>query len=133
MFYLDKEQVLLINHLTFLDHGGTYNPPNNLLHEENLDYLLEAVESEMFGEPLYPTIADKAAIYLYNIVCNHVFHDGNKRTGLQVGLTFLKHNGYKISDSISPFALAHYVLDVASGNVTLDECRAWFAENIVAV
>jgi death on curing protein len=37
-------------------------PPNNFLHEENLDYLIEAVEAEMFGEPLYPSISDKTAI-----------------------------------------------------------------------
>jgi death-on-curing protein len=35
----------------------------------------------MFGLELYPTVYDKAAAYLYHIVCNHPFNDGNKRTG----------------------------------------------------
>ncbi len=133
MIYIEKEQVILINHLTSLEHGGTFRPPNNLLHEENLDYLLEIIDAEMFGEPLYPTIADKAAIYMYNIVCNHIFHDGNKRTGLESALAFLRHNSFQINSAISPFDLAQYVLKVASGEQTLDECRTWFAENIVEI
>jgi death on curing protein len=68
--YLDKDDITFINQKTVAEHGGNFMPPNNFLHEENLDYLLEAVKAEMFGEPLYPTITDKAAIYCYNIICN---------------------------------------------------------------
>ena len=82
MRYLTKQRVVQLNEATVDAHGGNFMPPNNFLHEENLDYLLDAVQAEMFGEPLYPNISDKAAIYCYNIICNHIFSDGNKRTGL---------------------------------------------------
>lgn len=62
MVYLEKKDITLFNKRTVETHGGNFMPPNNFLHEENLDYLLEAVQAEMFGEPLYPTIADKAAV-----------------------------------------------------------------------
>lgn len=94
--YLDKEDITYINEQTVATHGGNFMPPNNFLHEENLDYLLEAVQAEMFGEPLYPTISDKAAVYCYNIICNHIFSDGNKRTGLEASIAFLKLNGYRL-------------------------------------
>ena len=70
--YLEKQDVTYINEQTVAVHGGNFMPPNNFLHEENLDYLLEAVQAEMFGEPLYPAISDKAALYCYNIICNHI-------------------------------------------------------------
>ncbi len=104
MIYLTKQQVIRLNIATIKEHGGNFMPPANFLHEENLDYLLEAVQAEMFGAPLYPTIADKAALYCYNIICNHIFTDGNKRTGLGAALVFLNLNGYDlrltITDSI---------------------------------
>jgi death on curing protein len=64
MKYLTKTDIIRINHATVEEHGGNFVPPSNLLHEPNLDYLLEAVQSEMFGEPLYPEIADKVAVYM---------------------------------------------------------------------
>ena len=58
MEYLRKEDFLVINKKTIDKHGGNFVPPFNFLKGNSLDYLVEAVEAEMFGEPLYPTIAD---------------------------------------------------------------------------
>lgn len=52
MRYLTKAQVIRLNEATVKAHGGNFMPPSNFLHEENLDYLVEAVQAEMFGEPL---------------------------------------------------------------------------------
>lgn len=52
MNYLLKEDTTRINYLTIKDMSGNFVPPTNFLHEENLDYLIEAVQAEMFGEPL---------------------------------------------------------------------------------
>ncbi len=38
-----------------------------------------------------------AAAYLFHVVKNHPFVDGNKRTGLAVALTFLEVNGVLIN------------------------------------
>jgi death-on-curing protein len=100
MRYLTKQRVVQLNEATVDAHGGNFMPPNNFLHEENLDYLLDAVQAEMFGEPLYPNISDKAAIYCYNIICNHIFSDGNKRTGLESALAFLKLKGHRLNKSL---------------------------------
>jgi death on curing protein len=131
MRYLTKKRVIQLNKATVDAHGGNFMPPNNFLHEENLDYLLEAVQAEMFGQPLYPNISDKAAIYCYNIICNHIFSDGNKRTGLVSALLFLNLNGFDLSLKINDATLTDYILKIASGESNLEECRAWFAENVV--
>ena len=131
--YLEKEDVTFINQRTVAEHGGNFMPPNNFLHEENLDYLLEAVQAEMFGEPLYPTISDKAAIYCYNIICNHIFSDGNKRTGLESALAFLKLNGMRLDQSMLNSKLFDFIIKIASGQSSLEECREWFAENVISI
>jgi death on curing protein len=131
MNYLDKEIVNRINQATVKEHGGNFNPPNNYLHEDNLDYLIEAVQGEMFGEEIYPTIGSKAALYMFSIISNHIYSDGNKRTGLEAGILFLRINGKNISNLLPNEALFDFTIKVASGECTLEECTRWFEENIV--
>ena len=59
------------------------------------------------GKELYPSIDEKAAHLLYFVVKDHLFVDGNKRTGAFLFLRFLHQNNYlfdkkglvKINDS----------------------------------
>ena len=74
---LTKTGIITLNKESIINDGGNFMPPSNLLNESNLDYLIEIVDSEMFGEPLYPEIWDKAAVYFFSIICNHIFSDGN--------------------------------------------------------
>lgn len=133
MILLNKKNIIAFNKATVAEHGGNYSPPNNLLNENYLDYLIDVVDAEMFGEPLYPKLTDKAAIYLFNIVCNHVFMDGNKRTGLISATIFLQKNGFDLSFALSKDEIEAFVLKVASGKSNLDECREWFKNNIVPI
>ena len=130
MELLTKADIIVINYKTVKAHGGNYVPPYSFLHEDNLDYIVDIIEAEMFGAPLYPTIADKASVYFYNIICNHIFSDGNKRTGLEAAVLFLGGNYYQLRSSLKNSELFDFVTSVASGQVTLDECRAWFKDNI---
>lgn len=86
----------------------------------------------MFGAPLYPTIADKAGLYCYNIICNHIFTDGNKRTGLEAALAFLKLNGMRLTKTLPNQFITDFILKVASGQSSLEECKAWFEAHVVA-
>jgi death on curing protein len=133
MIYLSKAQVIKLNLATTQEHGGNFIPPCNFLHEENLDYLIETVQAEMFGQELYPTIADKAALYCYNIICNHIFTDGNKRTGLASALIFLNLNNYDLASKITNEILTNFIIKIASGNSSLEECKTWFENNIVPI
>lgn len=85
----------------------------------------------MFGEQLYPSIFDKAGLYCYNIICNHIFTDGNKRTGLASAQIFLNLNNYDMANEISNDILTSFILKVASGQSSLEECKTWFAENTI--
>ena len=73
MRYLDKILISYFNKRTIKAHGGNFIPPNNFLHEDALDYLIEDVDSKMFGVEIYPSLSDKAALYMFNIISNHIF------------------------------------------------------------
>ncbi len=81
----------------------------------------------MFGEDLHPTIFDKAAAYLFHIVCNHPFVDGNKRSGLVTALTFLRLNRVHIVfTEEQSFALEELVVDIADGKITKEQISDFF-------
>lgn len=65
------------------------------------------------GEFLHRDLYEMGAAYLYHIVQNHPFVDGNKRTGTASALVFFEMNGVAIdADEDELVAL---VLDVAQG------------------
>lgn len=70
--YLTKHDLIKINRRTIELHGGNFVDPGNFHNEVAADSLIESVSSVMFGEPLCPTIADKAALYFFNIISYHV-------------------------------------------------------------
>jgi len=67
------------------------------------------------GEYLHPTILEMAAAYLYHLVENHPFVDGNKRVGAMATLVFLDLNGYDFDASDAEFT--DVVLKVAAGQM----------------
>src|SRR6185437_12902547 len=51
---------------------------------------------------LHEDIAAMAAAYLFHIVSNHPFLDGNKRTGTDAAVVFLDLNGYELDVEDEP-------------------------------
>lgn len=135
MKYLKKHHIVLINRKTVKAHGGNFVSPFNFLKEDSLDYLIEAATAEMFDQKLYPNPSDVAGLYMHSIVSNHVFQDGNKRTGLLAALTFLNLNGFQIQRKQSTdYDFSYdFTMKVASGKVSLEECQSWFEENIISL
>lgn len=69
-----------------------------------------------FGEHyLHADLYEMAAAYLYHIVQNHPFIDGNKRTGAMAAFVFLKMNGLTLVVAESVFE--KIVLKVAQGQI----------------
>jgi death-on-curing protein len=80
---------------------------------------IEHPKAAMFGEDLYPTITNKAAAYLFHIVRNHPFNDGNKRTGCGAAYLFLKIN--KVTILFGDDAYEDFVVKVAQGKKQMEE------------
>jgi len=104
-------------------------PPDNVLHENPLDYLVEIVDANLFGEPIYKEVYQKAAVYLFNIISNHIFTDGNKRTGLDACILFLDYNHYQLSEIVTNETLTDFILSVASGGQSLETVQEWLKIN----
>ena len=80
-----------------------------------LDSALAAPRATFGGSYLHEDIISMAAAYLYHIVMNHPFIDGNKRAGLAAAIAFLNLNGYDfVAD---PDELADMVLTTAEGKL----------------
>lgn len=67
------------------------------------------------GELFHPSLYDKAAAYLFHIVQNHPFIDGNKRTGALAAFVFLDLNGAELN--CTDDQLEEMVLEVAKGQM----------------
>ena len=96
----------------------------------SLDLLNSAIgmpPSSFNGNYLHPTIPDMAAAYLFHIVGNHPFLDGNKRVGTMSALVFLEMNGYDFNASDDE--LTAVVLLVASGKMLKDELSLFFRQH----
>lgn len=81
-----------------------------------LESALAMPQATMFGEYLHPTIEEQAAAYLFHLVQNHPFIDGNKRTGLAAALGFLGINDLRVETTSE--VLAELTLGVARGEVS---------------
>lgn len=68
-----------------------------------------------------------AAAYLFHIVANHPFVDGNKRVGAMTAYVFLAMNGRSLRAS-NP-AYERLVRSVAEGRCGKDEIAAFFRKH----
>lgn len=56
---------------------------------EALAMSMEQPKQEVFGQELYPSVFEKAAILGINIIKRRIFFNGNKRTGFVAMVQFL--------------------------------------------
>lgn len=81
-----------------------------------------------FGDSyLHEDIFEMAAAYLFHIVMNHPFIDGNKRTGTHAALVFLADNGHRVA--LSQDEKYDLVIGVCEGTLTKKGLAAAFREN----
>ena len=126
--FLTHEEVLRAHETQIARYGGSTGIRDLGLLESAL-----AMPSASFGGSyLHADIYAMAAAYLFHIVSNHPFVDGNKRTGTVAALTFLDMNGYwfnERSESELDDALESLVLSVACGETGKDEVAAFFRKH----
>ena len=79
------------------------------------------------GEYLHPSIIEMAAAYLYHLVENHPFVDGNKRVGAMAALIFLDMNGFEFDAPDEDFTAM--VLKVASGEMMKSEISLFLRQH----
>lgn len=125
MIKFDTEKVQLLHRLIIESTGGIEGVRDYNL----LDSALNAAFQTFDGIELYPTKEEKGARLGYNIVANHAFFDGNKRTGLLVMLSFFEINGIKLS--YSDEELIKIGFSLADGSMNYNDLLSWVTNHKV--
>ena len=94
-----------------------------------LDSALAQPRASFGGHYLHEDIYAMAAAYLYHIVQNHPFFDGNKRAGAVAALAFLDLHGIEIE--APPGSLYELTLSVATGQADKERIADWFRTHVV--
>lgn len=81
-----------------------------------------------YGEPM-SDLAALSAAYTFGIARNHPFIDGNKRTALVVGRTFLRINGHDITATQTEKYRAYY--GVAAGELSEEALADWIRKRLI--
>ncbi|MBN2193511.1 MAG: type II toxin-antitoxin system death-on-curing family toxin [Polyangiaceae bacterium] len=109
--FLDVEDILEI-HATQLE---IYGGGAGLRDRGLLESAVAQPQASFGGEYVHDDLFAMAAAYLFHIVSNHPFVDGNKRAGLLAAVVFLDVNGITIEEPSEP--LHELTMGVAEGRL----------------
>lgn len=107
--FLDLNDVLTIHRNQLELYGGSDGVRDNGL----LESAIAQPQAVYDGNYLHEFPFEMAAAYLFHIVQNHPFLDGNKRTGAAVALVFLDFNGIELDAPEG--AIYGITIDTATG------------------
>ncbi|TDU71046.1 death-on-curing protein [Prosthecobacter fusiformis] len=123
--WIEKETVLGLHEQSLYEHGGS----SGIRDEGMLDSALGKPQNVFaYG---HPNIFDLAASYAYGLVKNHLFIDGNKRTGFVITILMLELNGHGFTADEADAAVR--TLALAAGDMTEEAYAAWLEANSTPV
>ena len=102
----------------------TYGGSHGIRDIGLLESAIAQPEASFGGQYLHADIFEMAAAYLYHMVMNHPFVDGNKRVGLEAALIFLEINNENLKASDQE--LVDLVLKTTAGQVGKREIAEFF-------
>jgi death on curing protein len=122
--FLKKAAILTFHR----DHLKRYGGKEGIRDENLLESALSQPTTGGYeGEYVHKDLFHMAAAYGFHLCQNHPFYDGKKRAALVAMYTFLYVNGYQIvADKKSLYAI---MMDLAQGEVTIDELRDYLKKN----
>jgi death-on-curing protein len=125
--YPSVEQVERLHDRVLDVTGGEHGD----LSRSNLEYVLASVKE--IGEELdvRNAMKKKAAFLLYNLISQHPFVNGNKRTAFELVKLFLRLNGFEIT--AKPQETYLFLADIATGRVSLNRVEIWIATNLAKI
>jgi death on curing protein len=94
-----------------------------------LESAIAQPETSFGGQYLHADVFEMAAAYLYHLVMDHPFVDGNKRVGLEAALIFLEINDTNLNASDEK--LVDLVLKVTTSQVGKKEIAQFFRSHCI--
>lgn len=123
MKFITLEQALQIHVLVVKETGGS----TGLRDLKRLEAAIGTQQQTAFGEEAYPEPMQKAAALIRSIIAGHPFVDGNKRTAMLVGLTFLQING--IPFGAPPGAIEDFAVEITTQKLNVQTIAAWLEQH----
>ncbi|MBI4613518.1 MAG: type II toxin-antitoxin system death-on-curing family toxin [Planctomycetes bacterium] len=121
--FLGLQQVIKIHRDQIERYGGS----SGIRDMGLLESALAMPRSGFGGQYFHTDLHEMAAAYLFHIVKNHPFLDGNKRVGAAAALVFLELNGVEVR--VSDDRLATTVLAVAEGRLQKSGIAEFFRKH----
>ena len=109
------------------DQTTRYGGDPGIRDRNLLDSAMAQPHASFGAEFLHAFPFEMAAAYLFHIVRNHPFLDGNKRTGFMMGAGFLERNGYEFLASETEVVIR--TLALAAGEMTEAAYADWLQAN----
>ena len=116
--FLSLDEVLEIHEDQLAKYGGK----PGILSLPLLESALAQPQATFGRQFLLADLFEMAAAYLFHIVQNHPFQDGNKRVGAVAAIVFLRTNGENIS--LTNEELEALVLETANGKLKREKIAA---------
>lgn len=121
--FLTLDEALAIHAHQIAHYGGSLGLRDRGLLESALAMPAATFASEF----LHPSLHEQAAAYLFHLVKNHPFVDGNKRVGLACCLAFLRLNSVRVRASDDE--LVEMVLGVAQSRRSKADVAVFLREH----
>ena len=121
--FLTTEEVLRLHRDQIDRYGGSHGVRDHGL----LESALAQPQAGFGNEYAHKDLFEMAAAYLFHLVQNHPFNDGNKRIGAYAALVFLFINDLKVGDV--EVELEALVLATACGEKKKPEIAEFFRKN----
>ncbi len=120
--WVHKTVVLALHEALLAEHGGVAG-----IRDEGLLDSALARPRNLFAYHATDLVSLSAA-YIYGIIGNHPFLDGNKRTGFVVGALFLERNGKRLTAPEDQAAA--FIWDLAKKTIDEERLAQWLQEHV---
>lgn len=117
--YLGEEEILLAHFKLIERYGGSHG----VRDLGRIKSAISAPKQSAFGIEQYADIFEKAAVCARNIIADHPFIDGNKRTGITLAVIFLQRNSKDFKAKQGE--LEDFAVRVATEHLDVPAIAAW--------
>lgn len=119
---LTLEQLLELHALVIAETGGSAG----LRDMGRLEAAIASQTQSVFGEELYLGMYEKATALIRGLIADHPFTDGNKRTAILTGLTFLKMNAIEFNSKTGE--IEDFAVEIATKHLDVAVIAKWLKQ-----
>lgn len=124
IYFINIEEIIKFQKLLINEFGGSHGIRDKGL----LESACTQPQIKVFGKHVHQTIYDMAAAYMFHLIKNHPFVDGNKRVGAFISTLFLEYNLGELE--ISNENLYKITMQTANSKISKKKIAKFFKDQI---